>query len=157
MLGPVKLKRDQVTGSRIIPYHPPTHKSLFFFGASFTRNSSRIYASPMSSLTLRTDAAFVISKEGILVLGFWQLMEFHHLNCSLLFGQTYKITGQYIRTNKETLQTELERKFKNPTMCSLFIVLLEPSSCRSKPLRVKIALSLFSLSLQPFKQHVRTT
>jgi len=37
--------------------------------------------SPVFSLT---GATFVFSEEGI--LGFWQLMEIHHLDRSLLFG-----------------------------------------------------------------------
>ena len=45
------------------------------------------------------------------------------------------------------------------TIFSFFVVFLKPLSRRSKPLRVKIALSLFSLSLQLIiqQQHVRTT
>jgi hypothetical protein len=39
---------------------------------------------------------------------------------------------------------------KNSTIFSFFIVGLKPFSCRSKALRIKIALFLFSLSLQSF-------
>ena len=103
-----------------------------------------------SPVPLRT-TSLVLSKEGI--LGFWQVMNVHHLYRSLLFGfkKHIKITDSHIQYESEVRDSrlnKLQKKRRKQTIFSFFVTFLKPFSCRSQPFRVKIAFLLFSLSLR---------